>query len=48
MAGAPYLRKIDLKVYKSYSELLIALENLFKCTFGKYHAGTKQLSIGQF
>ncbi|XP_045798857.1 auxin-induced protein 22E-like [Trifolium pratense] len=36
MAGAPYLRKIDLKIFKSYSELLIALENLFKCTFGEY------------
>jgi len=36
MAGAPYLRKIDLKVYKSYSELLKVLENMFKCTFGEY------------
>ncbi|KAL5068149.1 hypothetical protein RYX36_019036 [Vicia faba] len=36
MAGAPYLRKIDLKVYKSYSELLEVLENMFKCTFGEY------------
>ncbi|XP_057423427.1 auxin-induced protein 22D [Lotus japonicus] len=36
MAGAPYLRKIDLKVYKSYPELLKALENMFKCTFGEY------------
>ena len=35
MAGAPYLRKIDLKVYKSYPELLKAMENLFKCTFGE-------------
>ncbi|KAK2455435.1 AUX/IAA transcriptional regulator family protein [Trifolium repens] len=36
MAGAPYLRKIDLKFYKSYSELLKVLENMFKCTFGEY------------
>ncbi|KAL2321004.1 hypothetical protein Fmac_029973 [Flemingia macrophylla] len=36
MAGAPYLRKIDLKVYKSYPELLMALQTLFKCTFGEY------------
>ncbi|QCE06300.1 auxin-induced protein 22D [Vigna unguiculata] len=36
MAGAPYLRKIDLKVYKSYPELLKALENMFKCIFGEY------------
>jgi hypothetical protein len=48
MAGAPYLRKIDLKVYKSYSELLIALENLFKCTFGKYHAGTNNYQLVNF
>ncbi|XP_010936161.2 auxin-induced protein 22D [Elaeis guineensis] len=31
MDGAPYLRKIDLKVYKGYKELGEALENLFKC-----------------
>ncbi|XP_019444484.1 PREDICTED: auxin-induced protein 22E-like [Lupinus angustifolius] len=36
MAGAPYLRKIDLKVYNSYSQLLNALEILFNCTFGEY------------
>ncbi|XP_027368012.1 auxin-induced protein 22D-like [Abrus precatorius] len=36
MAGAPYLRKMDLKVYKSYPELLKAMENMFKCTFGEY------------
>lgn len=35
MAGAPYLRKIDLMVYKSYPQLLEALENMFECTFGK-------------
>ncbi|XVE77858.1 hypothetical protein DITRI_Ditri13aG0096900 [Diplodiscus trichospermus] len=34
--GAPYLRKIDLKVYKSYTELLKALENMFKLTIGAY------------
>ncbi|PSS15975.1 Auxin-induced protein [Actinidia chinensis var. chinensis] len=36
MDGAPYLRKIDLKVYKGYSDLLKALENLFKLTIGEY------------
>ncbi|CAL0316127.1 unnamed protein product [Lupinus luteus] len=36
MVGAPYLRKIDLMVYKSYPELLKALENMLKCTFGEY------------
>lgn len=35
MDGAPYLRKIDLKVYKSYPELLNALENMFKFRIGK-------------
>lgn len=36
MDGAPYLRKIDLKVYKAYPELLKALENMFKLTIGEY------------
>lgn len=27
--GAPYLRKIDLKVYNSYPELIKALEKMF-------------------
>lgn len=31
MDGAPYLRKIDLRVYKGYKELREALEDLFKC-----------------
>ncbi|KAK6929869.1 AUX/IAA domain [Dillenia turbinata] len=35
MDGAPYLRKIDLKVYIGYPELLKALENMFKLTIGK-------------
>ncbi|XP_050235926.1 auxin-induced protein 22D-like [Mercurialis annua] len=34
--GAPYLRKIDLKMYKSYPELLMALENMFKLKIGEY------------
>lgn len=34
--GAPYLRKIDLKVYKSYHELLKALENMFNLSIGNY------------
>ncbi|KAL6527670.1 hypothetical protein OROMI_029481 [Orobanche minor] len=32
MDGAPYLRKIDLKFYKNYFDLLKALENMFKCS----------------
>ncbi|KAL1200065.1 Auxin-responsive protein IAA1 [Cardamine amara subsp. amara] len=36
MDGAPYLRKIDLKMYQNYTELLKALENMFKFTIGTY------------
>jgi len=36
MDGAPYLRKIDLKVYKGYQELLKALESMFKLRIGEY------------
>ncbi|XP_019449933.1 PREDICTED: auxin-induced protein 22B-like [Lupinus angustifolius] len=36
MDGAPYLRKIDLKVYGGYLELLKALETMFKLTIGEY------------
>ncbi|XP_042409833.1 auxin-induced protein 22D-like [Zingiber officinale] len=31
MDGAPYLRKIDLKVYKGYKEFREALDIMFKC-----------------
>ncbi|XP_024018690.1 auxin-induced protein IAA4 isoform X1 [Morus notabilis] len=34
--GAPYLRKIDLRVYKNYPELLKALESMFNLTIGNY------------
>ncbi|KAI3469682.1 hypothetical protein Pfo_026345 [Paulownia fortunei] len=36
MDGAPYLRKIDLKLYNGYPELLKALESMFKLTIGEY------------
>ncbi|XP_057963545.1 auxin-induced protein 22D-like [Malania oleifera] len=36
MDGAPYLRKIDIKVYKNYRELLKAFENMFKLSIGEY------------
>ncbi|KAK7279310.1 hypothetical protein RJT34_24358 [Clitoria ternatea] len=36
MDGAPYLRKIDLKLYMGYPELLRALETMFKFTIGEY------------
>lgn len=35
MDGAPYLRKIDLKVYNGYPQLLKALQNMFKLTIGE-------------
>lgn len=36
MDGAPYLRKVDIKMYKSYKELSIALEKMFSSfTTGK-------------
>ncbi|CAJ1955268.1 unnamed protein product [Sphenostylis stenocarpa] len=31
MAGAPYLRKVDLKTYNNYMELSSALEKMFSC-----------------
>lgn len=34
MDGAPYLRKVDLKTYKSYQELMESLENMFNITIG--------------
>ncbi|KAL9262314.1 Auxin-responsive protein IAA4-like protein [Drosera capensis] len=36
MDGAPYLRKIDLSIYKGYHELLNSLENMFKFRIGEY------------
>lgn len=35
MDGAPYLRKIDLRLYTAYPQLLQALENMFNLTIGK-------------
>ncbi|MCD7469286.1 Auxin-responsive protein iaa4 [Datura stramonium] len=36
MDGAPFLRKIDLKLYKCYTELLKAMEKTFKLNIGEY------------
>lgn len=39
MDGAPYLRKVDLKMYSSYSDLSSALEKMFSSfTLGQYGA----------
>ncbi|KAL4296150.1 hypothetical protein GQ457_12G004260 [Hibiscus cannabinus] len=48
MDGAPYLRKIDLKVYKGYPELLQALENMFKFTIGEYYTPTYEDKDGDW
>jgi len=31
MDGAPYLRKVDLRIYRNYTELSSALEKMFSC-----------------
>eukprot|EP00252_Welwitschia_mirabilis_P014247 TRINITY_DN31346_c0_g1_i1.p1 TRINITY_DN31346_c0_g1~~TRINITY_DN31346_c0_g1_i1.p1 ORF type:complete len:351 (-),score=48.60 TRINITY_DN31346_c0_g1_i1:661-1713(-) len=37
MEGAPYLRKVDLKMYNRYQDLCLALEKMFSCfTIGQY------------
>ncbi|KAK4801574.1 hypothetical protein SAY86_022061 [Trapa natans] len=36
MDGVPYLRKIDLKLYKGYPQLLKDLEDMFKFKAGEY------------
>ncbi|CAH9119444.1 unnamed protein product [Cuscuta epithymum] len=39
MDGAPYLRKVDLRMYSAYQELSSALEKMFSCfTIGQYGA----------
>ncbi|PWA79416.1 auxin-induced protein 22B [Artemisia annua] len=37
MDGAPYLRKVDLKMYKSYEELMKGLEKMFSCIIVLYN-----------
>ncbi|KAK6792037.1 hypothetical protein RDI58_011118 [Solanum bulbocastanum] len=36
MDGAPFLRKIDLKMYKCYTQLRKAMEKMFKLNKGKF------------
>jgi auxin-responsive protein IAA len=37
MDGAPYLRKVDLKMYNNYKELSLALEKMFSSfTVGEF------------
>ncbi|CAL9147905.1 unnamed protein product, partial [Musa hybrid cultivar] len=47
MDGAPYLRKVDLKMYRSYQELFMALQKMFiSFTGGNY--GSQGLSGRDF
>ncbi|XP_021893347.1 auxin-induced protein 22D-like [Carica papaya] len=48
MDGAPYLRKIDLKVYNNYSDLLKALEDMFKFRVGSEFAPTYEDKDGDW
>lgn len=46
MDGAPYLRKVDLKMYKNYKDLSLALEKMFSCfTVGEFCVGSDPLSV---
>ncbi|KAL8171368.1 hypothetical protein V2J09_023172 [Rumex salicifolius] len=36
MDGAPFLRKIDIKVFKGYPDLIKSLESMFKFTIGDF------------
>lgn len=31
MDGAPYLRKLDLTVYRDYEDLIMSLSDMFRC-----------------
>ncbi len=42
MDGAPYLRKVDLKMYNSYKDLSLALQKMF----GTFTATGKSLATG--
>ncbi|CAN6329754.1 unnamed protein product [Urochloa humidicola] len=45
MDGAPYLRKVDLKMYKGYRELREALEAMFLCFSGAAAAGDAPAAV---
>ncbi|MBA0735237.1 hypothetical protein Gogos_019101 [Gossypium gossypioides] len=44
MDGAPYLRKVDLKTYKTYMEISSALEKMFTC-FTLGHCSSNGLAV---
>ncbi|XP_077254159.1 auxin-responsive protein IAA16-like [Tasmannia lanceolata] len=41
--GAPYLRKVDLEMYTSYQQLLVALEHMFTCFTIRTHLNGSKL-----
>ncbi|KAM7269414.1 hypothetical protein ACFE04_024911 [Oxalis oulophora] len=41
MDGAPYLRKVDLKMYKAYPQLVKALQELFNIDVDKQRDGSE-------
>ncbi|THU53963.1 hypothetical protein C4D60_Mb10t19970 [Musa balbisiana] len=47
MDGAPYLRKVDLKTYRSYQELSMALQKMFS-TFTGGNCGSQGMSGRDF
>ncbi|GLJ49334.1 hypothetical protein SUGI_1043040 [Cryptomeria japonica] len=48
MDGAPYLRKVDLKMYSSYHELSCALEKMFSCfTMGQCGSHYQQHGLSE-
>ncbi|KAL9257259.1 Auxin-responsive protein IAA3-like protein [Drosera capensis] len=48
MDGAPYLRKVDLRLYKGYKELLKALQDMFKFKLGSGHVPTYEDKDGDW
>nr|ACG24521.1 IAA31 - auxin-responsive Aux/IAA family member [Zea mays]ACG27616.1 IAA31 - auxin-responsive Aux/IAA family member [Zea mays] len=48
MDGAPYLRKVDLKMYKGYRELREALEAMFLCFSGAGAADAPAVNPSDF
>ncbi|KAG1347677.1 auxin-responsive protein IAA30 [Cocos nucifera] len=47
MDGAPYLRKVDLKMYSSYKELSMALEKMFS-SFTSGNCGSQGMNARDF
>ncbi|XP_065001450.1 auxin-responsive protein IAA30-like [Musa acuminata AAA Group] len=47
MDGAPYLRKVDLKMYRSYQELSMALEKMFS-SFTSANCGSQGMNGRDF